>query len=64
MTGESKVDVICVWFTYEANFHLEGYENKQKLRIWGIKSPSMCLAKPLDEFRIYGTIVIDDHSET
>ncbi|GBO27634.1 hypothetical protein AVEN_88474-1 [Araneus ventricosus] len=39
-------DVGCIWFTYEAHFHLNGFMNKQNWRFWGPENPHLCEGRP------------------
>jgi len=46
-----KIDPRKILFTDEANFHLDGYVNRQNYRVWGTEKPSS-RTKPLHPKRI------------
>ncbi|GBN81747.1 hypothetical protein AVEN_191939-1 [Araneus ventricosus] len=47
MIDNEGFDVDCIWFTYEAHFHLNGFVNKQNWRFWVSENPHLCEDKPL-----------------
>lgn len=52
MIERDEINPSQIIFSDEAHFHLDGYVNKQNMRIWGKENPNMVISRPAHPIRV------------